>query len=152
MIRCLIWALPFGKIRFSQLNTASAGIVPHCSFFSVRTEETPQIVALNYILITLHFSAKLCVLTLQIRCAEFAPNGFVLGKLLFQTGNLCLEFCNQPVCSVQSLLQFGLLFSDVTYFFAAIASDSYSERSNITLEDSGTSFASTFSIAATLTC
>ena len=25
-IRCSIWALPFGKIRFSQLNTASAGI------------------------------------------------------------------------------------------------------------------------------
>ena len=95
----------------------------------------PEVIALDYVLVALNFPSKLCVLTLQIRCAEFAPNGFVLGKLLFQTGNLCLEFCNQPVCSVQSLLQFGLLFPDVTYFFAAIASDSYSERSNITLED-----------------
>lgn len=50
-IRCSIWALPFGKIRFSQLNTASAGIVPHCRFFSAWTEEMPEVIALNYILI-----------------------------------------------------------------------------------------------------
>jgi len=29
MIRCSIWALPFNKIGFSQLNTASTGIVPY---------------------------------------------------------------------------------------------------------------------------
>ncbi|CAN4037070.1 adenylate kinase, partial [Dysosmobacter welbionis] len=94
----------------SQLNTASAGIIAHCCFFSVRTEETPQIVALNHILIATDFSAKLRVFNLQIGCAEFAADGFVLGKLLLQTGDLRLELCNQPVCSVKSLLQFGFLF------------------------------------------
>ena len=95
MIRCSIWTLPFDKTRFSQLNTVSADIVPHHRFFSVRAEETPQIVALNHILIATDFSAKLCVFNLQIGCAEFAADGFVLGKLLLQTVNLCLEFCNQ---------------------------------------------------------
>ena len=89
MIRCSIWALPFGKIRFSQLNTASAGIVTHCCFFSARTEEMPEVIVLDHVLIALNFSAKLCVFTFQIRCAEFAADGFVLGKLLLQTVNLC---------------------------------------------------------------
>ena len=109
-IRCSIWTLPFGKIRFSQLNTASAGIVPHCRFFSARTEEMPEVIALNYVLIALNFPAKLCVFAFQIRCAELAANGFVFRKLLLQTGDLCLELCNQPVCRIQSLLQFGFLF------------------------------------------
>ena len=102
--------LPFDKIRFSQLNTASAGIVTHCCFFSARTEEMPEVIALDHVLIALHFSAKLCVFAFQIRCAEFAANGFVLRKLLLQTGNLFLEPCNQPVCRVQSFLQLGFLF------------------------------------------
>ena len=110
MIRCSIWALPFGKIRFSQLNTASAGIVTHCCFFSARTEEMPEVIVLDHVLIALNFSAKLCVFTFQIRCSDLAANGFVLGKLLLQTGNLCLEPCNQPVCRVQSFLHLGFLF------------------------------------------
>ena len=110
MIRCSIWTLPFDKIRFSQLNTASAGIVTHCCFFSARTEEMPEVIVLDHVLIALNFSAKLCVFTFQIRCAEFAANGFVLRKLLLQTGNLFLEPCNQPVCRVQSFLQLGFLF------------------------------------------
>ena len=110
MIRCSVRTLPFDKICFSQLNTASAGIVPHCCFFSARTEEMPEVIALDHVLIALHFSAKLCVFAFQIRCAELAANGFVLGKLLLQTGDLYLELCNQPVCSVKSLLQFGFLF------------------------------------------
>ena len=104
MIRGSIWTLPFGKIRFSQLNTASAGIVTHCCFFSARTEEMPEVIVLDHVLIALHFSAKLCVFAFHIRCTELAANGFVLGKLLLQTGDLCLELCNQPGCRVQSLL------------------------------------------------
>ena len=50
-IRCSIWTLPFDKIGFSQLNTASAGIVTHCCFFSARTEEMPEVIALNYVFI-----------------------------------------------------------------------------------------------------
>ena len=110
MIRGSIWTLPFGKIRFSQFNTASADIFTHCCFFSARTEELPEVIALDYVLIALNFPAKLCVFAFQIRCTELAANGFVLGKLLLQTGDLCLELCNQPVCSVQSLLQLGFLF------------------------------------------
>ena len=64
----------------------------------------------DHVLIALHFSAKLCVFTFQIRCTELAANGFVLGKLLLQTGDLFLEPCNQPVCRVQSFLQLGFLF------------------------------------------
>lgn len=109
-IRCSIWTLPFDKIRFSQLNTTSAGIVPHCHFFSAWTEEMPEVIALNYVFIVLNFPAKLCVFAFQIRCAEFAANGFVLRKLLLQTVNLSLEFCNQFVCRIQRLLQFGFLF------------------------------------------
>ena len=112
MIRCSIWALPFGKIRFSQLNTASAGIVTHCCFFSAWTEEMPKVIALDHILVELNFSAKLCILAFQVRCTEFAANGFILGKLLFQTGDFCFQLCNQPVCRVQSLLQLGFLFLD----------------------------------------
>ena len=97
MIRCSIRTLPFDKIGFSPLNTASAGIVPHCRFFSARTEEMPEVIVLDHVLIALNFSAKLCVFTFQIRCAEFAANGFVLRKLMLQTGNLFLEPCNQPV-------------------------------------------------------
>ena len=63
MIRCSIWTLPFDKIRFSQLNTASADIIVRCRFFSVRTEETPEVIALDYVLVALNFSAKLCVLS-----------------------------------------------------------------------------------------
>ena len=110
MIRCSIWTLPFGKIRFSQFNTVSADIFTRCHFFSVRTEEMPEVIALDYVLIALNFPAKLCVFAFQIRCAEFAANGFVLRKLLLQIGNLFLEPCNQPVCRVQSFLQLGFLF------------------------------------------
>lgn len=70
----------------------------------------PEVIALNYILIALHFSAKLCILAFQIRCAELAANGFVFRKLLLQTGDLRLEPCNQPVCRIQSFLQLGFLF------------------------------------------
>ena len=50
-------ALPFDKISFSQLNTASASFVPRDRFFSERMEETPQIFALNHILIAADFPA-----------------------------------------------------------------------------------------------
>ena len=57
MIRGSIWTLPFGIIRFSQFNTASADIFTRCRFFSVRMEESPQIIALNHILIAADFPA-----------------------------------------------------------------------------------------------
>ena len=104
MIRGSIWTLPVDKIRFSQHNTASACIVARCRLFSARTKKKPEMIALDHVLVALHFSAKLCVFTFQIRCTELAANGIVLGKLLLQTGDLCLEFCNQPVCCIQSLL------------------------------------------------
>ena len=110
MIRGSIWTLPFDKIRFSQLNTTSAGIVSHCRFFSVRMEESPEVIVLDHVLIALNFSAKLCVFTFQIRCAELAANRLIIGNLLLQTVNLSLEFCNQFVCRIQRLLQFGFLF------------------------------------------
>ena len=109
MIRGSIWTLPFGKIRFSQFNTAAADIFTRCHFFSVRTEEMPEVIALDYVLIALNFPAKLCVFAFQIRCAELAANGFVFRKFLLLTGDLCLEFCNQFACSIQRLLQFGFL-------------------------------------------
>ena len=109
-IRCSIWTRPFGKICFPQLNTASAGIVTQCHFFSAWTEEMPEVIALDHILVELNFSAKLCILAFQVRCTEFAANGFILGKLLLQTGDLYLELCNQPVCRIQSLLQLGFPF------------------------------------------
>lgn len=70
----------------------------------------PEVTALNHVLIVLNFSAKLCVFAFQIRCSELAANGFVFRKLLLQAGDFFLELCNQPVCSVKSLLQFGFLF------------------------------------------
>ena len=95
----------------------------------------PEVIALDHVLVALNFSAKLCVLAFQVRCAELAANGFVLGKLLLQTGNLFLEPCNQPVCRIQS-----------------VDRRSKSSRSTATLLEKGTDFASIFSIAATLTC
>ena len=59
-------ALPFDKIGFSQLNTASAVIVARCHFFSAWTEEMPKVIALDHILVELNFSAKLCILAFQI--------------------------------------------------------------------------------------
>ena len=58
-------------------------------------EETPQIVALDYVLVAADFPVKLCIPAFQIRCAELAANGFVFRKLLLQTVNFSLEFCNQ---------------------------------------------------------
>lgn len=66
MIRCSIWTPPFNKIGFSQFNTVSAGIVPHCCFFSARTEEMPEVIALDCVLVALNFSWKLCVFAFQI--------------------------------------------------------------------------------------
>ena len=109
-MRCSIRTLPFDKTYFSQLNTVSADIIARCRFFPARTEEMPEMIALNHVLIATDFSAKLRVFNLQIGRAEFAADGFLLGKLLLQTGDLCLEFCNQPVCSIQSFLQLGFLF------------------------------------------
>lgn len=134
-IRCSIWTLPFDKIGFFQFNTASTGIVAHCHFFSSRTEEMPEVIALDYVLIALHFSAKLCVFAFQIRCAELAANGFVFRKFLLQTGDLCLEFCNQPVCSVQSLLQLGFLFlgrmkRPLAYITASWSNSQYENAEN----------------------
>ena len=77
----------------------------------------PEVIALDHVLIALHFSAKLCVLAFQVWCTELAANGFVLGKLLLQTDDLCLELCNQPVCRVQRLLQFGFLFLGCNVLF-----------------------------------
>lgn len=58
VIHCSIWTRPFDKIGFSQLNMASASIIAHCRFFSARTEEIPEMIALNYVLIALDFSAN----------------------------------------------------------------------------------------------
>ena len=71
-IRCSVWTLPFDKIGFSQLNTVSAVIVTHYRFFFAWTEEMPEVITLDHILIALHFSAKLCVFAFQIRCAVFS--------------------------------------------------------------------------------
>lgn len=152
MIRCSIWMLPFDKTRFSQLNTVSADIVPHHRFSSVRAEETPQIVALNHILIATDFSVKLRVFNLQLGCAEFAVDGSVLGKLLLQTIDLRLELCSQPVCSVKSFCSLDSFFSAATYFFARVEIRSKSSRSTATLVEKGMDFASIFSMAATSTC
>ena len=70
----------------------------------------PEMIALDHVLVALNSSAKLCILAFQVRCAELAANGFVRRKLLLQTGDLCLELCNQFVCRIQRLLQFGFLF------------------------------------------
>lgn len=59
MIRCSIWTLPFDKICFSQLNTASADIATQHFFFSARMEKMPEMIALNHILIAADFPAQL---------------------------------------------------------------------------------------------
>ena len=89
MIRGSIWTLPFGKIRFSQLNTASAGIVPHCRFFSARTEEMPEVIALDHVLIGLSIMASM-----NFRYSSFVQNSISFGCSLpifpaFAAGLIC---------------------------------------------------------------
>lgn len=103
-------ALPFDKMRFSGSTQESASFVPRDRFFSVRMEESPQIIALNHILIATDFPAQLRIFTLQFCRTELAADRLIIGNLLLQTGDLCLEFCNQFVCRIQRLLQFGFLF------------------------------------------
>ena len=137
-------ALPFDKMRFSGSTQESASFVPRDRFFSVRMEESPQIIALNHILIAADFPAQLRIFTLQFCCTELAANRLIIGNLLLQTDNLSLEFCNQFVCRIQRLLQFGFLFSAVTYFFARVESRSKSSRSTATLDEKGMDVATIF--------
>ena len=46
-------ALPFDKMLFSGSTQESASFVPRDRFFSVRTEESPQIIALNHTIVLL---------------------------------------------------------------------------------------------------
>lgn len=137
-------ALPFDKMRFSGSTQESASFVPRDRFFSVRMEESPQIITLNYILIAADFPAQLRIFTLQFCRTELAANRLIIGNLLLQTVNLSLEFYNQFVCRIQRLLQFGFLFSAVTYFFARVESRSKSSRSTATLDEKGMDVATIF--------
>lgn len=103
-------ALPFDKMRFSGSTQESASFVPRDRFFSVRVEETPQIIALNHVLIASDFPAKLSIFTLQLCRTELAVDRLIIRNFLFQTVNLSLEFCNQLIRRIQRLLQFGFLF------------------------------------------
>lgn len=52
-------ALPFDKMRFFRLYTGISELRPRDRFFSVRMEESPQIITLNHILIAADFPAQL---------------------------------------------------------------------------------------------
>lgn len=69
-------------------------------------EESPQIIALNHILIAADFHAQLRIFMLQFCCTELAANRLIIGNLLLQTGDLRLEFCNQFVCRIQCSISF----------------------------------------------
>ena len=65
-------ALPFDKMLFSGSTQESASFVPRDRFFSVRMEESPQIIALNHILIAADFPAQLRIFTLQFCRTELS--------------------------------------------------------------------------------
>ena len=65
-------ALPFDKMRFSGSTQESASFVPCDRFFSVRMEESPQIITLNHILIAADFPAQLRIFTLQFCRTELS--------------------------------------------------------------------------------
>ena len=73
-------------------------------------EESPQIITLNYILMAADFPAQLRIFTLQFCRTELAVDRLIIRNFLFQTVILSLELCNQFVCRIQRLLQFGFLF------------------------------------------
>ena len=93
-------ALPFDKMLFSGSTQESASFVPRDRFFSVRMEESPQIIALNHILIAADFPAQLRIFTLQFCRTELAVDRLIIRNFLFQTVNLSLELCNQFVCRI----------------------------------------------------
>ena len=103
-------ALPLDKMRFSGSTQESASFVPRDRFFSVRTEEMPEVITLNYILIAADFPAQLRIFTLQFCRTELAVDRLIIRNFLFQTVILSLELCNQFACRIQRLLQFGFLF------------------------------------------
>ena len=103
-------ALPLDKMRFSGSTQESASFVPRDRFFSARMEESPQIITLNYILMAADFPAQLRIFTLQFCRTELAVDRLIIRNFLFQTVILSLELCNQFVCRIQRLLQFGFLF------------------------------------------
>ena len=98
------------KCVFSGSTQESASFVPRDRFFSVRMEESPQIITLNHILIAADFPAQLRIFTLQFCRTELSVDRLIIRNFLFQTVNLSLELCNQFVCRIHRLLQFGFLF------------------------------------------
>ena len=139
------------KCVFSGSTQESASFVPRDRFFSVRMEESPQIITLNHILIAADFPAQLRIFTLQFCRTELSVDRLIIRNFLFQTVNLSLELCNQFVCRIYRLLQFGFLFSAVTYFFARVEIRSKSSRSTATLDEKGMDVATIFSIDRTST-
>ena len=139
------------KCVFSGSTQESVSFVPRDRFFSERMEESPQIITLNYILIAADFPAQLRIFTLQFCRTELAVDRLIIRNFLFQTVNLSLELCNQFVCRIHRLLQFGFLFSAVTYFFARVEIRLKSSRSTATLDEKGMDVATIFSIDRTST-
>ena len=60
------------KCVFSGSTQESASFVPRDRFFSVRMEESPQIITLNHILIAADFPAQLRIFTLQFCRTELS--------------------------------------------------------------------------------
>ncbi len=120
MIRCSIWTLPFDKIRFSQLNTASAGIVPQCRFFSVRTEEMPEVIALDHVFIVLHFPAKLCILAFQSDVRSLLRTDLYSKSSCFKAAISSLSFAINLFAASRAFCSLDSFFSAVMYFFASV--------------------------------
>lgn len=118
------------KCVFSGSTQESASFVPRDRFFFVRMEESPQIIALNHILIAADFPAQLRIFTLQFCRTELAVDRLIIRNFLFQTVNLSLELCNQFACRIQRLLQFGFLFlcCNVSVFFLAAKNRLFFQR------------------------
>ena len=109
------------KCVFSGSTQESASFVPRDRFFSERMEESLQIITLNYILIAADFPAQLRIFTLQFCRTKLAVDRLIIRNFLFQTINLSLELCNQIVCRIHRLLQFGFLFLCCIIFLIAIS-------------------------------
>ena len=68
-------ALPFDKMLFSGSTQESASFVPRDRLFSVRMEESPQIIALNHILIASVPPKDVSLVKMESSGANIASSG-----------------------------------------------------------------------------
>ena len=119
-----IWTLPFGKIRFTSSTRHQRASSRIAAFFSAWTEEMPEVIALNHVFIVLNFLLRSSAFRVPVTMWSLLRTDLYSESSCFKTGDLCLEFCNQPVCRIKAFATWIPFSRTQRTSSACVASDS----------------------------